>query len=153
MIAELLQPERTDEGRALRARSGTVTVGLVGAFILFCGLACFLALSHQVFTTDESSHVGYTMRLREAVLPSIDTLVPTEGGGPELERALERPWPWGVPYIHVASNPPFVYAAAIPFTEASARLGMDGKYLSVSASTTSSAVLSPWVWPTSSAVS
>lgn len=131
MVAELRQPARAEEVevKAQPTRSRAVTLGVAGAILLLGGLACFLALSHQIFLTDESSHVGYTMSLREGVLPSLDTLVPTEGGGPELEQALERPWPFSVPYIHVANNPPFAYAAAIPFTEASARLGMDGKYL------------------------
>ncbi|MGH9227210.1 MAG: glycosyltransferase family 39 protein [Acidimicrobiales bacterium] len=73
------------------------------------------------YQQDESSHVGYALSLRQGELPSTSTPVPTEGGGEHLGVALSRPWPFSVPNIHVANNPPFVYLASLPFVELAIR--------------------------------
>jgi hypothetical protein len=95
----------------------TVVVGLVGALLFIAGVSVYLAMVNAPYQQDESSHVGYALSLRQGDLPSVSTPVPTEGGGEHLRVALSRPWPFSVPNIHVANNPPFVYFASLPFVE------------------------------------
>lgn len=111
------------ERLARTSRTGRVAVlGVLAAMGLMAGTGTYLALLASPYKTDESSHVGYALSLREGRLPDIDTDVPTGRGGPELEAALTRPWPFSVPEIHVGQNPPFPYAAAVPSAEATAAL-------------------------------
>jgi hypothetical protein len=124
MVTRVKRPddEVDDRGRGDRV----VWAGLVGALALVAGCSLYLALIAPPYLQDESSHVGYALSLRQGVLPSLDTPVPTAGGGPELEAALDRPWPFSVPFIHVANNPPFPYAAGLPLAEITHRAGMPG---------------------------
>ena len=93
-------------------------LGVAGALLLVMGISTYLSMIHPPYLTDESSHLGYTMSLQEGTLPSLDTEVPLIEGDEIQARALSRPWPFSLPYIHVAINPPYPYLAAIPATEA-----------------------------------
>jgi hypothetical protein len=94
-----------------------VVAGLAGALAFVAAVGGYLAMIAGPYQQDESSHVGYVLSLRQADLPSIWTPVPTEGGGDHLRAALSRPWPFSVPDVHVANNPPFVYLASLPLVE------------------------------------
>ncbi len=93
--------------------AGIVTVGVLGAAIVCAAIAGYLSFRHPPYQTDESSQVGYMIEVRNGRLPTLDTPVPASEGGPLLEAAVERPWPFSLPYIHTAINPPYPYAAAI----------------------------------------
>lgn len=113
--------------RAVRHRS--VLVALVGAAMLILGCGVHLAGLVRMYGSDELSHVGYALSIRDGNLPTIDTRVPGEGRSEEIEFALDRastPRPLFSPHIYTANNPPLVYAAAVPFTTASLRLGLPG---------------------------
>lgn len=104
----------------------TVTAGLIGALLLVGGVGLFLAVGNPPYQQDESSHVGYVLALREGDLPSLETPVPTAGGGDLLKLALQRPYPFSQRTIHIANNPPFPYLAALPFAEITSRLDVPG---------------------------
>jgi len=81
--------------------------------VLLCTAAsAYLAFRHPPYQTDESSHVGYVLTIREGALPSLDTPVPAAEGRPMLETVVGLPWPFAVSNIHTAINPPYAYAAA-----------------------------------------
>lgn len=103
-----------------------MVVGLVGALLLVGGSGIYLAMINPPYLQDESSHVGYTLALRQGDLPSLTTPVPSEGGGEELRLALARPYPFSDPDIHVANNPPFPYLLGIPAAEVSQAIGFRG---------------------------
>ncbi len=89
--------------------------------VFIAGVGLYLAMIIAPYQPDESAHVGYALSLRQGDLPSVSTLVPTEAGGGHLEVALSRPWPFANPNVNVANNPPFVYAASLPFVELAIR--------------------------------
>lgn len=103
-----------------------MVVGLVGALMLMGGVGTYLATIHPAYQADEAGHVGYTVSLRRGTLPSLDTPMPADTGWPRLERAGARPWPVGNPKVHMANNPPFFYAFALPAGEVSAAAGVAG---------------------------
>jgi Dolichyl-phosphate-mannose-protein mannosyltransferase len=107
-----------------------IVVGLAGALLFITGVTVYLAMNYTPYQQDESSHVGYALSLRQGDLPSISTPVPTAGGGDHLRIALSRPWPFSIPTIHVANNPPFVYLASLPLVELAIRADItDGSLL------------------------
>lgn len=121
---------RWTSGVRLRAtRHRSVLVALAGATMLLFGCAIHLAGMVWMYGSDELSHVGYALSVRDGNLPTIDTRVPGDGRSEELEFALDRATPptrLFSPDIYTANNPPLVYAAAVPFTTASLRLGLAG---------------------------
>ncbi len=122
-------PMLTESARRLRAWARSrpaVAIGLVGALALIAGASTYLAIINPPYQQDESSHVGYTVSLRQGNLPTVTTPVPTSGGGEELRKALNRPYPFSDPDIHVANNPPFPYLAALPLAEISDGIGLRG---------------------------
>lgn len=108
---------------------GTALVGVAGALLLVMGITAYLSMVHPPYLTDESSHVGYTVSLQGGTLPSLDTEVPLIEGDMVQNKALARPWPFSVPYIHVAINPPYPYLAAIPLAAATDAVGVRGGVL------------------------
>lgn len=94
--------------------------------LLLGGIGLYLAMINPPYQQDESSHVGYALALRGGQLPAIDTPVPTQGASRVLHLALQRPYPYSDPEIHVANNPPFPYAAAVPFVTVVRWTGLPG---------------------------
>ncbi len=104
--------------------SRPVRLGLVGAVLVLCGCGLYLAAINPPYQQDESSHVGYSMALRNGELPAIDTPVPANGASRIMRLALARPFPFSDPEIHVANNPAFPYLAALPFMTAARWAGL-----------------------------
>ena len=121
-----IAPDHRGATARRQARGRTVAIGVIGAMVFVGGVGLFLAFGNPAYQQDESSHVGYSLSLRQGVLPSIDTRVPTDGGGEFLKAALSRSYPFSNPDIHVANNPPFPYLVALPLTEVTTRLGVPG---------------------------
>jgi len=109
LVRRLVRRPRLASAPTARA----VSLGVLGVVVLSAGMSLYLAVRQPPYRTDESSQVGYVLSLRSGTLPSLDTLVPASAGGEMLEFAVGRPWPFSVPNIHTAINPPFVYAASI----------------------------------------
>jgi hypothetical protein len=90
------------------------------------GSAGYLAMVYPPYLQDEAAHVGYTLSLSEGTLPSLETRMPRDGGGPELVAALERPETYSARTIRAANNPPHVYIVSLPLSELTERAGIDG---------------------------
>lgn len=113
-VRTVLPRRRRPRWRDLAPERRLVAVVILGAMAMSGGLSLHLAFKHPPYQADESSQVGYVLTLMDGSVPSLDTDVPAEKGGRELEVAVGRRWPFSVPYIHTAINPPYPYAASIP---------------------------------------
>lgn len=100
-------------------------MALAGLVLAIAAVGVGLIGRSPAYQTDESSHVGYVLSLRDGVLPTLDTPVPTDGASTRLDLALARQWPFSVPNIHIANNPPHAYAAALPIAGVLGAAGAD----------------------------
>ena len=103
-----------------RREADLVRVGVAGALLVFLTLAAVWALNVPTYKPpDEASHVGYARELSHGRLPTIDSLIPSDGD-PRLARVLE-PRDARHRTIWTANPPPLFYAlAAVPL-----RAGID----------------------------
>lgn len=97
----------------MTAGRGAWWVGLAGIFLLVAGSGWYQAVSAPVFSvTDEQAHVGYLLALADGRLPTIDSPIDADAGGPDLVARLE--WqPHRRRDIWVANNPPLPYLLAL----------------------------------------
>lgn len=101
-------------------------IGLVGVLLLVGGIGAYLAGNTPAYRQDESSHVAYSIEVRQGRLPTVTTPVRAGGDSAEMRAALARPYPYSDPEIHVGNNPPFVYALAVPATVVTRALDLPG---------------------------
>lgn len=104
----------------------STTIGLLGALLLVGGIGAYLVGNTPAYRQDESSHVAYSIEVRQGRLPTVTTPVRADGDSAEMRAAIGRPYPFSDPEIHVANNPPFVYAAAVPATVVTRALDLPG---------------------------
>lgn len=112
-----------------RRRPHATAIGLLGSLLLSLGGLTYVALMYPPYLRNEPAHVGYTHSLREGRLPTITTDIPTRGDTPLMKVVTERDGYFPETEIHVANNPPFFYAAALPGSMATSWLPVRGETL------------------------
>ncbi len=101
-------------------------IGVLGAVLLLAGGSLYQALVTPPYRfIDEQAHAGYVLAVQEGRLPTIDTPIDQEAGGPALRTRLANE-PARRRDIWVANNPPLTYALAAGPAAATRALGLPG---------------------------
>jgi hypothetical protein len=109
---------------AIAGRTGLL--GAIGAIALLVGGSWYQATVLPPYRfIDEQAHAGYVLEVQDGRLPTIDTPIDAEAGGPALQERLASE-PERRRDVWVANNPPLAYVVAAVPAAATRALGLSG---------------------------
>ncbi len=107
------------------ARHGAA-IGVAGAVMVLVGAGWYQAVVTPPYRfIDEQAHVGYVLELQQGRLPTIDTPIDADAGGPALRERLAAE-PERRRDVWVANNPPLTYLVAVGPSALTRALGLPG---------------------------
>jgi hypothetical protein len=107
-------------------RSRPALFGVLGAALLLVGGSWYQALITPPYRfIDEQAHAGYVLAIQDGTLPTIDTPIDQEAGGPALRTRLVNE-PERRRHVWVANNPPLTYVLAAGPSTVTRALGLPG---------------------------